>query len=128
MTVQQSVPVATSKPKVDFQEIHQLIESFQQLLLTTPPNVNRGLPVDTNMRFVKIQKQSAIDNFHSIADSLLNVFPTKTNPNIRRSKLGPQRNTHTQQLLKGFYQLMNFLKINFWLASSNRNRLLNCHK
>jgi hypothetical protein len=33
MTVQQSVPVATSKPKVDFQEIHQLIESFQQLLL-----------------------------------------------------------------------------------------------
>jgi hypothetical protein len=97
MTVQQSVPVAASKPKVDFQEIHQLIESFQQLLLTTPPNVNRGLPVDTNIRFVKIQKQSAIDNFHSIADSLLNVFPTKTNPNIRRSKLGPQRNTNTRR-------------------------------
>lgn len=96
MTVNRPVPVPASKPKVDFQEIHQLIESFQKLL-STSPNVNRAPPVDTNIRRVKIQKQSAIDNFHSIADSLLNVFPPKTSPNIRSSKLGPQRNTNRRR-------------------------------
>ncbi|CAG2193130.1 unnamed protein product [Mytilus edulis] len=79
----------TTKPTPTFREIKDLIASFQNLLTkpTLQSNIITPLSQTHSTQNPTIQKKNALDNFQSLANSILKAFPPKTPTPTRPSVL-----------------------------------------
>ncbi|XP_063421615.1 uncharacterized protein LOC134706525 isoform X2 [Mytilus trossulus] len=81
--------VVTTKPTPTIQDIKDLIASFQNLLTkpTLQSNIKTPLSQTHSTQNPTIQKKNALDNFQSLANSILKAFPPKTSSPTRPSLL-----------------------------------------